>query len=447
MKIIIGGAGAVGTHLAKLLSREKHDITILDSKPEKYEYLANNYDLMGRAVSPTSIEGLREAGAASADLVIGVTPDETDNLTCCMLAKKMGAKKTVARVETSEYIKPKNLEFFQEIGVNSLIIPEVIAAQEIASSVQRSWIRQSWEVENGALILMGIKVRENCKILNVQLKDLGIQNVPYHIVAIKRNGETLIPHGNDSLQAFDLAYFMTTKKYIPYIREVVGKENYPDVKNVIIMGGGTTAVYAAKMMPDYMNIKIIEQDYDRCKQLNELLTGNNIMVIHGDGRDVSLLRDENIENTEAFVALTSSTEANILGCLTAKRMNVRKTIAMLSNLNFVDMAESLDLGTLINKQSIAASYIYQMMLKADVTNVKSLMVANADVAEFNVTANSKITKKLVKDLHLPLGCTLGGLVRKNQGYLINGNTQLQEGDHVVAFCVESDLNKLSSYFA
>lgn len=447
MKIIIGGAGAVGTHLAKLFSRERHDIVILDENPEKFENLVANYDLMGRAISPTSIDGLRSVEVDRADLVIGVTPNETANLTCCMLANKMGAKKTVARVNTLEYLQPENKEFFKSVGIDSLILPEMIAAQEIAGSVQRSWIRQLWEVENGALVLMGIKVRENCQILNIPLKDLGKNNVPYHIVAVKRKEETLIPHGDDCILPFDLVYFMTTRKYIPYIREIAGKNNYPDVKNVIIMGGGRTAVYATRLMPNYMHIKIIEKDRQRCNQLNELIDKKNVMVLHGDGRDMSLLSEENIAQAEAFVGLTSSTEANILGCLTAKRMNVRKTIAMLENLSFVDMAESLDLGTLINKQAIAASYIYQMMLKADVTNVKSLMVANADVAEFNVKEGAKITKKLVKDLHLPIGCTLGGLVRKNQGYLISGMTQIQEGDHVVAFCLESDLNRLSSYFS
>ena len=447
MKIIIGGAGAVGTHLAKLFSRERHDIVILDENPEKFENLVANYDLMGRAISPTSIDGLRSVEVDKADLVIGVTPNETANLTCCMLANKMGAKKTVARVNTLEYLQPENKEFFKSVGIDSLILPEMIAAQEIAGSVQRSWIRQLWEVENGALVLMGIKVRENCQILNIPLKDLGKNNVPYHIVAVKRKEETLIPHGDDCILPFDLVYFMTTRKYIPYIREIAGKNNYPDVKNVIIMGGGRTAVYATRLMPNYMHIKIIEKDRQRCNQLNELIDKKKVMVLHGDGRDMSLLSEENIAQAEAFVGLTSSTEANILGCLTAKRMNVRKTIAMLENLSFVDMAESLDLGTLINKQAIAASYIYQMMLKADVTNVKSLMVANADVAEFNVKEGAKITKKLVKDLHLPIGCTLGGLVRKNQGYLISGMTQIQEGDHVVAFCLESDLNRLSSYFS
>jgi len=447
MKIIIGGAGAVGTHLAKLLSRERHDITIMDASPEKFENLVANYDLMGCAVSPTSIEGLRSAGVSNVDLVIGVTPNETENLTCCMLASKMGAKKTVARVESLEYLQEQNKEFFKEVGIHSLIMPEMIAAEEIVNNVQRSWIRQIWEVENSALLMMGIKVRENCQILNVPLKDLGMSNAPYHIVAIKRHGETLIPHGNDALQAYDLAYFMTSKKYMSHIREITGKTDYPDVKNVVIMGGGRTAVYAARLMPGDINIKIIEKDRERCQELNKLIDNKNVMIIHGDGRDISLLDEENIQNTQAFVGLTSSSEANILGCLTAKRMNVCKSIAMLSNLSFVDMAESLDIGTLINKQSIAASYIYRMMLKADVTNVKSLMVANADVAEFNVKADSKITRKLVKDLDLPLGSTIGGLIRNGQGFLVNGNTQIMEGDHVVAFCLENDLNKLSSFFA
>ena len=447
MKIIIAGAGSVGTHLAKLLCREHHDITLLDERADRFEELVNNYDLMGRAVKPTSIEALKSVGAKDADLFIGVTPYETVNLTACMLAKKMGTRKTVARIESYEYITPRNRDFFRTVGVDSLIMPEMIAAREIASSVQRSWIRQWWEVEGSELVLMGIKVRDNAQILNIPLKDLCGPEAPYHIVAIKRADETIIPHGDDELHCYDLVYFMTTRKYIPYIREIAGKNDYPDVRNVIVMGGGETSVYAARLMPDYMRIKIIEQDLDRCHELNRLIDKSNVMVIHGDGRDLSLLMDENISGTEAFIALTGNTEVNILSCLAAKRMHVRKTVAMLGNMNFVNMAESLDIGTLINKQTIAASYIYQMMLKADVTSVKSLVVANADVAEFQVKAGSRITRKPIKDLHLPKGCTLGGLVRDGEGQLVNGNTQVQEGDHVVAFCLNADLSRLGTFFA
>lgn len=446
MKIVIAGAGAVGTHLAKLLSREKHDITVIDSNPDKLINLSNNYDLMTKAVSPLSIEGLRSINVEKSDLFIGVTPDETDNLTACMLARKMGASKTVARINSYEYIEKKNQELFKSVGIDSLILPEMIAAQEIASSVSRSWIRQWWEVENSDLIMMGIKVRENSHILNVPLRELCGPESPYHIVAVKRADETIIPHGNDMIHSYDLVFFMTTRKYIPYIREIVGKEDYPDVKNVVIMGGGMTSLFTAKLLPDYMHVKIIEKDEQRCRQLFELIENKNVMIIHGDGRDMSLLQEENLPNAEAFIALTPNSETNILSCLAAKRMHIPKTVSMLDNLSFVGMAESLDIGTLINKQNIAAGYIYQMMLKADVTNVKSLMVANADVAEFNIKEGSKITRKPIKDLHLPQGATLGGLVRDGVGSLINGNTRLQAGDHVVSFCIGNDLNKLSSIF-
>ena len=265
-------------------------------------------------------------------------------------------------------------------------------------------------------------------------------------MAIKRGGDTIIPGGLDELRVNDLAYFMTTKEYIPYIRKIVGKEHYTDVKNVIMMGGGKTTVRAALTAPDYMNIKIIEKDAKRCDRLNELLDNKDIMVIHGDGRDLGLLEEENIRNTQAFVALTENAETNILACLTAKKMGVRKTIAMVENLDYVTMAESLDIGTIINKKTIAASHIYQMLLEADVDNLRSLMMVDSEVAEFTAAEGSKVTKKPVKDLGLPFGMTIGGLVRNGVGMLVNGNSQIEAGDSVMVFCHEQKLNNIEKFF-
>ena len=244
----------------------------------------------------------------------------------------------------------------------------------------------------------------------------------------------------------DLAYFMTTKEYIPYIRKLSGKEHYADVKNVIIMGGGKTTVRAVLAAPDYMNIKIIEEDGKRCERLNALLNNTNAMIIHGDGRNVSLLIEEGIENTQAFVALTENAETNILACLTAKKLGVRKTIAMVENLDYVSMAEGLDIGTIINKKTIAASHIYQMMLDADASNLRSLMMADSDVVEFVAAQGSRVTKKPVKSLGLPFGVTIGGLVRNDQGILVNGNSQIEAGDSVMVFCHEQDLKKVEKFF-
>lgn len=445
MKIIIAGAGAVGTHLSKLLAREHQDCVLIDADEERLAKMGE-YDVMTNCALPTSIKALKESGVQHADLFVGVTPEESTNINACILAHALGAKKTVARIDNYEYLAPGLQQFFKNLGLDSLIYPEVLAAIDINNGLKLSWVRQRWDVHNGALILLGIKLREQAEILNQPLKNLCGPDDPYHIVAIKRGGDTIIPSGMDELKVNDLAYFMTTREYIPYIRKIVGKEHYADVKNVIMMGGGKTTLRVALTAPDYMNIKIIEKDAKRCERLNELLENRDTMVIHGDGRDLGLLEEEGIRNTQAFVALTENAEANILACLTAKKMGVRKTIAMVENLDYVSMAESLDIGTIINKKTIAASHIYQMLLDADVDNLRSLMMVDSEVAEFSAAEDSKVTKKPVKDLGLPSGVTIGGLVRNGKGMLVNGNSQIMAGDSVMVFCHEQKLNKIEKYF-
>lgn len=445
MKVIIAGASAIGSYLAKLLSRNDYDITILDEDADALEQLNRNYDLLTLEAKCTSPRALRNADTGKADLFIAVTADQTANLTACTMAHALGAKKTVAKVDDPEYTEEIDKTFFKEMGVDSVIYPEMLAAKDIINGLKMSWVRQRWDVHNGELVMLGIKLREGCEILNQPLKDISGPDDPYHIVAIKRGTDTIIPGGNDDLKLYDLAYFMTTKNYIPYIRKIVGKEHYADVKNVMIMGGGNTAVRAVKIMPEYMNVKVIEKDHARCEELNELLD-EDTLVINGDGRDMSLLVEEGIRNTQAFVALTPNAETNILACLTAKRMGVRKTVALVENVDYVSMAESLDIGTVINKKITTASYIYQMLLDTNVYNIRFLPSADADVAEFVPAEGSKITRKPVKELGLPHGITIGGLVRDEKGMLVSGNTQIQPGDSVVVFTHQIDLKNLEKLF-
>ena len=446
MKIIIAGAYAIGTHLARLLARDHEDITVIDTDAERLAGIGADVDLLTMEASPTSLECLKNAGAEHADLFIAVTPDECQNMSACLLAKALGTRKTVAKIDNSEYIEPDVQDFFANLGINRLIYPEMLAAQDINNGLKMSWVRQRWDVHNGALVMLAIKLRESCEILDQPLRDLCGPDDPYHFVAIMSDGETIIPGGNDKLELYDLAYFIPPRQFIPYIRKIVGKEHYVDVKNVMIMGGGATAVRTVKTMPSYMDVKIIETDEQRCERLNTLLENEDALVINGDGRDLSLLIEEGIKNTQAFVALTGNAETNILACLTAKRMGVRKTVAMVENIDYVSMAGSLDIGTIINKKSIAASRIYQMMLDANVHNVRFLMIANADVAEFIPTEGSKITKKPVKDLGLPKGMTIGGLVRDGKGELVSGNTQIQAGDSVMVFCHGLNMKKIENMF-
>lgn len=446
MKIIIAGAYDIGTHLAKLLSRNNQDIILIDEDEERLANISSEYDMMTINESPSSIRTLTDAGADKADLFIAVTPDENLNMNCCIIAHALGAKKTVARIDNPEFAQADKQDFFRKLGIDSLIYPEMLAAKNIVGGMKMSWVRQRWDILDGALVMLGIKLHEACQITDRPLKEVCTPEEPYHIVAIKRHGETIIPTGNDMLQHLDLVYFITTKNYIPYIRKIVGKEHYVDVKNVMIMGGGKTAVRAVKMLPEYIEAKIIETDFHRCEYLNNVIDTDQVMVINGDGRDLSLLIEESIKNTHAFVATTGSTETNILACLAAKRMGVRKTVAMVENLDYISMAESLDIGTIVNKKALAASHIYQMMLDADVQNIRFLMNANADVVEFTAERGSKVTRKKVHELNLPRGCTIGGLVRHGIGQLVSGNTQIETGDIVVIYCHNVNLKKIEGFF-
>lgn len=444
MRIIIAGAGAVGTHLAKMLADERHDIVLMDEGEERLTNLESNFDLMTVAARPTSINSLKEVGAADADLFVAVTPEESTNITSCILAHSLGAKKTVARIDNYEYLQPKNKEFFKNLGVDSLIYPEMLAAKEIADGLHLSWIRQWWEFNGGALVMLGVKLRENALILGTPISQIRKEE-PYHIVTIKRMGETIIPSGSDELLAGDIVYFMTSKRSLPYIRKITGKEEHATIRNLMIMGGSRIAMRATQLVSNDMSVKIIDSDINRCHWLTDLVD-DKVMIINGDGRDYELLEEEGISEVDAFVALTDNSETNILACLSAKRMGVFKTIAEVENIDYISMAESLDIGAVINKKKIAASYIYQLLLDADVENVKCLTFANADVAEFVVKEGAKVTRSLVKDLTLPKGVTIGGLVRGDEGILVTGFTQIQPGDHVVVFCLSSMIKRIEKYF-
>ncbi|MBQ0023311.1 MAG: Trk system potassium transporter TrkA [Prevotellaceae bacterium] len=459
MKIIIAGAGAVGTHLARLLSKDNMDVVLMDENQEKLARLNSDLDIMTIAKSPTSIQGLKDAGVAGTDLFIAVTPHESENLACAMLAKQLGAKKTVARVDNYEYMKPENQQHFKQMGIESLIYPELLAAQDIAASAKYSWVRQLWEFNGGQLLLLSVMMHDahpifekeisnkDNQLIGHTLKEIGIAHGhSFHVVAIKRQGETVIPYGDEKILPRDLVFFMTTKEGLESIRHLSGKDSYPSIKNCIIIGGGKLSVRTDWMLNDnHQNVKIIESDNARCQQLGSLVT-HGTLVVNGEGYDMDLLNDEGFGSQEAFISLTNNDQENILACIAARRRGIKKTIAQVENLDYFDMATDLDVGTMINKKVIAASHIYRMLLKGDVDNMKMLTVASADVAEFIVKAGSKVTRKPVMDLGIPRGVNIGGMSRDGKSMLVSGRTQLQEGDKVVVFCMGNTLRKLDKFF-
>ena len=443
MRIVIAGAGEVGTHLAKLLSREDMEISLLDENQERLGDLSANYDMLTKVGNPTSIHDLREIGVAGCDLFISVTPHETENMTACLIANALGAKRTLARIDNYEYLLPENKKFFEDMGLNHLIYPEVLAANEIEESLRTNWMRYHLHLCQGALELCIIKVRSNAKILG-KLFSSGVYNHgKYRIVAIKRDQETIIPRGNDCVIENDMVYCVCPKVHMEFMREELGK-NKREIKNVIFFGGDRITRKAATELVKSKNIKIIEKDRELCNILSEKVP--KALIINADGSDMDVLKEEGIQDADAFVAVTDSSEANIFACLAAKRFGVRKTIAEVENLDYIPMAEGLDIGTVLNKKTIAASYIYQMLLDATVRGVHNLTSADAEIVEFYAKEGSLVTRHKVKNLDLPEEANIGGIVRANEGILVNGETQIIPGDLVVVFCKSHVIRNLERFF-
>lgn len=443
MKIVIAGAGEVGTHLAKMLSNEDQDIILLDNDQTRLDVIDSNYNLMTWNGSTSSFESLRDVGVANADLYIAVTPYETRNITSCSIAKRLGARKTVARIDNSEFLISENKTVLKEIGVDFLIYPENLAAQEIARALRHNWARYWGELHDGGLLLIGVKLHGDSPLIDCKLKDLPVTGHDFHVCAIKRNNKTIIPGGNDEILRDDIVYFITTPPYIQEVRDICGKKKRV-VKKVLAIGGSPITKRFAMLYNDEYHIKVIDGDRENCEAMATNLP--NCEIVCSDALDIEVLRENNIYQYDAFMALTESSETNILSCLTAKEFGVPKTIADVENLQFLSQAENLNIGTTINKKLLASSHIFQILLDADETNSRFLALADAEVAEIYVKHHSRITKAPVKDLHLPFGMTLAALVRNGSIQLVGGNTQLQEGDYVVVFSLSGTLKKIEKWF-
>ncbi|WP_352421279.1 Trk system potassium transporter TrkA [Proteiniphilum sp.] len=444
MKILIAGAGAVGTHLAKLLGQENHDITLIDDDKDRLAIIRDNSDILTYIGSCTSIKDLTEAGATNADLYVGVTPEESRNITSCMLASNLGAKRTLARIDNYEYLLPKNKDFFEKLGIHSMIYPELIAAREIAMSLKTPWARFWWELCNGTVIIAAAKVRENAPIVNTYLYDLVKTEKRFHMVAIKRNSSTLIPKGSDQILPDDILYFSTLRKYIDSLPELFGKKSF-ETRKVMFMGGSRITMRTIQQLPQNISIKVIEQDRERAQALVEMAP-SNVTVFVEDGRNAEFLLRESIADTDAFLALTGNSEANILGCIMAKQYGVKRTVAEVENIDYIAMAERFDIGTVINKKLIAASKIYELLLKADASNIKSLTVADANVGEVIAKPNSKVTKKLIRNLNLPPDITFAALIRNGEPMLVDGDTLIEPYDQVVVFFLNKSLKVIEKLF-
>ncbi len=445
MRIIVAGAGEVGTHLAKMLSNEKHEVVVIDTNSEKTGYIEHNYDLLTVIGSATSFEVLREAGIKKCNLFIAVAPLEDTNITAALLAKRLGAKKTIARIDSSEFLSPHNKEHFSSMGIDYLIYPERIVSKEIITLLNKTSTTDFVDYAGGKLSMYVIKLEDNAPVISKSLIEIAKKNtrLEYRAVAITRNGVTLIPRGCDQFLPNDLVYVITSPAGVNDIMKYSGKEDIR-VRNMMILGGSRTGIRTAMDFEHSCNIKLIEIDKEKCR----LITGyvDDTLVIQGDGRDLDLLKEAGIGSMDAFIAVTGSSETNILSSLMAKKLGVRKVICEVENFDYISLAENMGIDTIINKKVSTASRIFRYTMDDEVSSIKCLTGTDAEILEYVAKPGSIITKKAVKNLHLPGEAVIGGVIRGRSSFIVHGNTQVKPGDTVIVFALPSAIYKIGRYF-
>lgn len=446
MRIIVAGAGAVGSYLAKMLSYENHDIVVIDPDEEKLKLVSSHFDVLTVQGSAANPHILNEANVKRADLFISVTPTDELNILSAMISKSIGAKKTIARITNQEYLLSQYKEMFLKHGIDSMISPERLAAREVIGLLKQTGTTQVYDFSGGKLSLFAIKLDKHAPIINKTLIESTKlrKGYDFRAVAITRNGKTIIPRGLDIFMENDLIYVITNQTGINHLLKYSGKKPL-HVKNIMILGGSRIGTRIAKELETHLNIKIIEINKEKCLCMADEC--KDTLVINGDGRDLNLLVDEGIKKIDAFIAVTGNSETNILSCLHAKKIGVKKTIAEIENIDYIDLAENIGIDTVINKKFISANHIFGFTMKAKVESVRYIAGGEAEVLEFVVKEGSPITKDELRNLHFPNGAIVGGVVRGKSCFIAKGDSKIRSNDKVVVFALPKAISKVEKIFS
>ncbi len=446
MKIIITGGGAVGYHLAKMLSSELQDIYLIDQSQERLDYIQSHIDVFAIKGDAKSISILKEAKVESCDLLIAVTSSEETNLLVSILAKKFGAKRAIARINNLELIEERNQKLFRDLGIDNLISPVKLAAEEILRLLKRSAFTDDCEFEGGLLRVFGIPVGSKSPLVDRTIRESAYLNekLTFKPIALHRKEDTIIVNGETIIKENDILYFVSDPQSIDIIMDICNQKCY-DIKDIMILGGSSIAEAAAEILENEYRVILVEKNKERCEYLAGKLKKS--LIINIDGRDVTALEEEGLADMDAFIAVTGDSETNIMSSLVAKNHDVKKTIARVENIDYIHLSQNIGIDTLINKKIIAATNMFKFVRKGEISAIASLHGVDAEIIEFSVKSGSKVTKKPIRELKFPKSANIAGVIRDNVGFIPFGDFQLQEGDKAVVFSLTESINKIENYFS
>jgi len=445
MRIVIAGAGEVGIHLARMLSSEEHELIIIDNDSERLKAVSGAMDVLTIEGNANSIAHLKEARINKADLFIGVTFSEDVNINAAILAKRLGAKKCISRIDNQEYLLPANKELFENLGVDYMIYPEKIAAREIVGLLGETGSTEVVEFTGGKLHMYVIRLDVDAPVIDKTLRELspGENGLEYRAVAITRQGQTIVPSGDDRFEAGDLVYVISSKTGLKSLYKYSGKKQF-EVRDIMILGGSRIGRKTAASLGNQHYVKLIEQDRQKSYKLSNIL--NNTLVINGDGTDMELLKQEGLDKMDAFVAVTGNSETNILSCLLAKHMGVKRTIAEVENMDYIHLAENIGVDTIVNKKLITASRIFRFTMTDEVSSIKCLTGTEAEVMEFMVKPDAPVTEGALSEVNFPAEAIIGGVIRGKNAFIAHGETRIKPYDRVVVFALPGVIHSIGKFF-
>lgn len=445
MRIVIAGAGEVGYYLAKLLSNESHDIIVIDDSTKVLSRASEELDVITIKGDACSIKILKKAEVADADLLIAVTSSEKTNFMVATIGKQLGAKRTIARVNNTEFLDPKCSIGFKDMGIDVMISPEELASKEIWRLIKRSAFTDAFEFEMGKLMLVGINLDKDAPVVDRTIAETAPLNPHFNFntIAIQREGETIVPRGNTRFLLGDHVYFLSLPQGLEEVIKLTGKEHHR-IKNIMILGGGKVGMNTIEKIKKRRNIKLIEQDQDRCLSITD--EHSDILVINSDGHDVQTLEQESIGEMDAFIAVTGNSETNIMSCLVAKGHGVKKTIALVENMDYINLSQTIGIDTLINKKLIAANNIFRYVRQGDVLSIAALHGVDAEVVEYNASEKSRVTKDYIKNLNFPKKAIIGGIIRNGKAKLVRGEDKIEPKDRVVVLTESSAIKDVEKFF-
>ncbi len=445
MRIVIAGAGHVGMHLVKMFTEDDHDVVVIDNDKEKLEALSAHFDILAIYGTATSLSILEEAEVNKAKLYIAVSNFQETNILSSIIAKKLGAKMTIARIDNEEYLLKENERMLTDLGVDYLIYPEILVSEDVARHLKYPRILKTISFSSGRMYLFTIKITKDSNLEGKTLTALDefFDNIQARVVALVRNEETIIPHGFDEIQNHDIIYILTDKEGRNKINEKMGIGNQ-GVNSLMILGGSKIGVNLAKKLEKDYYIKLFEKSQDKSFLIADVL--KDTLVINSEARDAGFLKDEGISRTDIFIAVTDNSEINMLSCMLAKKLGVKKTFAEVENTDYLDLIKNTDIDYVVNKKLIAASKIYTFSIDAEVVGMQCFTDTDAQIIEFVVHEKSKVIKKALKDLNFPSQAIIGGIDRNGETLIAVGDTQLQPNDKVIVFCLTGYSEKIAKWF-